>query len=68
MKKFWYIWNLEGQPPRYRHYSEGDAVLEADRLARDNPGQYFIVLEAKTAFVKEDVRRIDLLEECPRPS
>ena len=68
MKKFWYIWNLEGQPPRYRHCSEHDAIAEANRLARDNPGQYFIVLEAKTAFVKEDVRRIDLLEECQRPS
>ena len=43
---FFLIWNPGGAtPPRVRHATLGDAMVEATRLARNCPGQEFIVLE-----------------------
>lgn len=44
---FYIIWNPEGaSPPRFRHEWFGSAANEAARLARENPGQEFIVMQA----------------------
>lgn len=47
-------------PTSMVHTSLHSAEEEADRLARVNPGEAFIVLEAVSAHVKTDVERIDL--------
>ena len=46
MKKFWLVWNSKGNAPRVQHSSREFAENEAARLARENPGQNFIVLKA----------------------
>ena len=46
MGRFWLVWNPAGRSPSHRHKSIEDAVKEAERLARQEPGQRFIVLEA----------------------
>ena len=46
MAKFWMIWRVGGGEPTYRHPSQHLAVLEAERLARANPGCIFYLLEA----------------------
>ncbi len=44
MKDFYAVWNLEMGPPRFQHHTFGDAMREAERLARTNPGQHFHVV------------------------
>jgi len=39
----------------YRHYSEADAITEAKRLAKKNPGQGFIVLKSITSFETTEI-------------
>lgn len=43
---FFLVWNSRGRNPQYRHGTEGEAKREARRLARQNPGQTFVVLKA----------------------
>lgn len=55
------FWMVKGRgPTNYCHDSRISAEEEAKRLARENPGQLFAVLEAVTAFKKPDVERVDL--------
>jgi hypothetical protein len=45
---FWLVWSPTGhRPPRYRHGSEQSARCEAERLALENAGHEFFVLESK---------------------
>lgn len=46
LTKFWFVWNPQGNAPRYRHGSKASADTEALRLARQHRGQQFIVLKA----------------------
>ena len=46
MEKFWMVWNVDGRVPTMKHASQQSARLEAERLAKRNPGQQFAVLEA----------------------
>lgn len=55
MNTFWVIWRDGGGPPTVKHFSRGQAEVEAERLARENPGSRFILLEAKGACIKTDV-------------
>ena len=50
-KKFWLVWNKDGFPPRYMHDSEKSAKLEAERLAKENHGKMFIVLQSISAKI-----------------
>lgn len=45
-KPYWVVWNPTGGPPRVRHYTHTSALQEAERLAKANPGQEFVVLQA----------------------
>lgn len=46
-KPFWLVWNQSaGYPPRFCHETRISAEKEAERLARLNPGQEYVVLEA----------------------
>lgn len=56
---FWMVWNPEGHAPTHRHATLERAVAEAERLARANPGQAFVVLSSVCARVSGELR-IDL--------
>lgn len=53
---FFMVWNPNGYPPRVQHGDRTAADREATRLARENPGQRFVVLMAMAEYVKDDVR------------
>jgi glutathione S-transferase len=57
---FWLVWNPNGRSPTFRHPSEQNAVTEAERLARLNPGETFIVLESVSARRVDSMIRIDM--------
>jgi hypothetical protein len=44
-RKFWMITG-DGNSPKVRHTNRQDAVREAERLAKSNPGIEFFVLES----------------------
>ncbi len=48
---FWLVWNPQGYNPQRKHNTEEGATREAERLARANPGQTFIVMESVGALV-----------------
>jgi len=51
MEKFWLVYRLTGNSkaknrvPRFRHKTVESAEMECDRLANENPGVPFSVLE-----------------------
>lgn len=55
VKAFWMVWNPARSIPAFRHSSRLAANLEATRLARENPGQEFFVLEALARVQRVDV-------------
>ena len=62
-------WMVHGDgPTNYRHDSRASAVTEAERLARQNPGRIFVVLEAVEAIRKVDVERVELRAQAKRTS
>lgn len=56
---FWIVWNPRGRNPEIRHSMFEKACAEAKRLAHANPGQDFIVLEARTSFKLVNVVQTD---------
>jgi recombination protein RecT len=57
---FFIVWNPEGQrPPKFRHGTFGQASGEATRLARENPGAEFFVMEAKRSVRVRDLQVTD---------
>lgn len=60
MQQFWMV---QGDgPSNFRHVSKVLAEAEAMRLARQNPGKEFYVMEAIVCHRKIDVERIELRE------
>ncbi|AOR77188.1 hypothetical protein [Novosphingobium resinovorum] len=52
---FFIVWNPEGhRPPRYRHEEFARAEREAKRLAAEQPGQQFFVMEARVMATRPD--------------
>lgn len=51
--KFWMV--LGYGTPTVRHHSKQSAKTEAERLARINPGESFVVLESLATVVKSDL-------------
>lgn len=43
---FWVVWNPAGGAPTVKHETEHMARIEALRLASQNPGQDFVVLQS----------------------
>lgn len=56
------IWLVKGAagPARYVHFSLVSAETEARRLAVENPGRGFYVMESVAAYRCEGMRRVDL--------
>jgi hypothetical protein len=46
MEKFWMVWRENGGGPTRQYPAEKSAEIEAERLARENPGANFVVLES----------------------
>jgi hypothetical protein len=63
MAQFWFVWNPQGNAPTCRHGSEQSAINEAERLARLNPGQEFVVLEALHVRCVDSMKRVDLRQQ-----
>lgn len=57
---FWMVWNERGDAPRVKHSTKVSAQREAERLARLNRGQSFIVLESVQACISNDVLVVDM--------
>jgi hypothetical protein len=55
---FWLVWNPQGHAPTRDHPTRQSAEHEAERLARANRGQRFIVLRSESERVVDDVRVI----------
>lgn len=53
-EQFWMVYGIGKKSPTYRHDSLNSALAEAKRLARENPGLTFVVLEAVGAIVKRE--------------
>lgn len=63
---FWLVWTPNGHTPRYEHQSAASAHAEAQRLARENPGEKFYVLQPISETVRNDIvtRRFEV-DEIP---
>lgn len=57
---FWLVWNPKGRAPTHRHASEASATDEAERLARVNRGETFVVLESVCSRQVDDMVRVSL--------
>ena len=52
-------WLVHGAgPTNHRHETKAAAIREAERLARENPGQAFVVLEAVEAIRLGEFERL----------
>lgn len=54
-RKFHVVWNPEGGAPTKRYTTATEAREEAERLARCNPGQEFVVLTSDSSFQTADI-------------
>lgn len=61
-RKFWMVWRMHGNGPTRMHDTKTSAINEAERLASNNPGFRFVVLEAICAREVNNMREIDLVE------
>lgn len=57
---FFVVWAEGGGNPTVMHDTLNKATSEAERLARQNPGKAFHVLQSYGACVVDSLQRIDL--------
>lgn len=62
---FWMVWNEGGSSPRVKHETKVFAIHEAERLARMNPGQRFVVMEAVAGRAVNDMQHIEYETQIP---
>lgn len=55
---FWCVWADGGGSPTVKHDTFSQAKREAQRLARANPGQRFVVLAAAVGYQKRDLDEV----------
>ena len=56
---FWLVWNPNGHAPTRTHETRRSAELEAERLARMNRGQRFIVLQSISERIVDDMKVVE---------
>jgi len=52
---FWMVWNEGKATPMAKHWTEGGALVEAERLAIKHPGETFHVLALVDSCIKREV-------------
>lgn len=68
MYKFWLVFNPARIMPKRQHSSRASAQQEAIRLAQQNPGESFVVLEGLMEYRTERPQVIGThLEPAPEP-
>lgn len=60
---FWCVWCDGGGSPTVKHADFARAKAEAQRLARNNPGQRFVVLAAALAYQKRDLDEVSFVKD-----
>jgi hypothetical protein len=66
--KFWMVLGIgpSSGMPKYKHELELSAINEAERLAGQNPGTDFYVLQATHVSRKVNIETVELIEsDCP---
>ncbi|XTQ92604.1 hypothetical protein ACQR5W_11835 [Xanthomonas sacchari] len=64
-ESFFLVWNPSGNSPRRRHDFEHEATREAERLAVENPGCEFYVLQATRHCKATQVVTTELKVQLP---
>ena len=54
--QFWLVWRESGGTPTVKHFGRPDAVKEAERLSRINPGERFWILKSEEAAEFQPVK------------
>ncbi len=63
---YWYVFDETGRgAPRRMHDTRASAQAEAQRLASDNRGSRFVVLQATDVYVFEAVVHLELGHDIP---
>jgi hypothetical protein len=63
---FYTVWRMGGPSPTVQHRFVGDAEREAERLARQNPGATFTVMESyKSCSVDDPLKWVKHEDEVP---
>jgi hypothetical protein len=57
--EFHLVWNPQGGHPTHKHADKVSAEREAERLAKQKPGQFFYVLKAEGVRFVDSMNRID---------
>ncbi|MBH2008328.1 MAG: hypothetical protein I8H71_01375 [Xanthomonadaceae bacterium] len=57
---FYMVWSPQGGAPTHKHAALFGAVHEAERLARNNAGKEFYILQAIEGRVVNDMQRVKL--------
>ena len=53
-EQFWMVYGVGNGRPTFQHTTRDSAETEAKRLARENPGIAFVVLESISAVIKRE--------------
>ncbi|MDR3100768.1 MAG: hypothetical protein LBV73_27360 [Paraburkholderia sp.] len=65
-EKFRLVWCPTGaKPPSFRHPTYRMATLEAERLARENPGREFFVLGAESSCCAVSMHVVEFIDPPP---
>lgn len=66
-EQFWLVWREDSSMARYRHPSKQHAMIEAERLAKLNPGECFYVLKATGGVVADapEVSNVKFYDALP---
>lgn len=67
MNTFWFVWNPAADIPRMKHATLQCARTEAERLARLNRGQHFVVLQSLCECFIDDVRFVEHVSDDDHP-
>lgn len=57
-ERYWLVWNPQTARTSFKHPTEHSATTEAERLARLNPGEMFVVLTPVSARKVDDMQII----------
>lgn len=67
LQRYWMVHNVIGHAPTVKHPSKTQARKEARRLADQNPGIAFAVLEVIDAYLKPQGTTRIPISECSGP-